>query len=123
MNSSKRGMTLVEVMIASTILAFTLCAFLTTFVTAERAAVMADDYMEKTNEARQIMEELVACNYDNSQLNLGTHTIPEGQYIVSQNATFSDTKDIALTIYWTERGGSKTWSLSFSTSMTKGLHQ
>ena len=123
-NRSKRGLTLVEVIIAGGILAFTLCAFLSTFVMAQRAAVMADDYMQKMHDTRQIMEELISYNFDDTRLSSGTHTISVGKtYVVTDNPSYQDTKDIILTVSWTEPAGSKTWSLSIAGSMTKGLHQ
>ncbi|MFC1496925.1 type II secretion system protein J [Verrucomicrobiota bacterium] len=120
---SKRGLTLVEVMIAGAILAFTMSAFLTTFVSAQRSAVIANEFMEKMHEARQLMEELVAHDYGDSELSLGTHLVTGGSYSVSMNSEYSDTKDVTLTLSWTQAGSSRISNLTLTSSITRSMHQ
>ena len=120
---SKQGLTLTEVVIACLILFLTLSAFLASFMAANRSAKMADNYMDGMHTARQTMEALASYDYDDSSLSIGTHLINNGSYTVSQNATYTETKDIALTIYWIEPASSRTSTVTLATSMTKGLHE
>lgn len=120
---SKQGLTITEMLIASMILAMTLSAFLVSFAAANRSAVMADDYMDGMHAARQAIEKLISYDYNDSMLSIGTHSLNNGTYMVSENPTYTETKDISLAIYWSEPASSRTSTITLATSMTKGLHE
>ena len=119
---SKAGMTLLEVMIAFSILTLVLFGFLSSFGMGKRAEVQASSTMEGIHYARSIIEQLRARNFSDSQLSYGTHTISNGQYVVTATSGFSSTKDIHLTVWWTDPGTSRTSTVAIATSISGALH-
>lgn len=120
------GVTLVEMMVATALLVMTLGGFMVGFTAANRSTVMATDYMNSMHKARQLMEMLSAHPYDDSELNIGTHTLPalgmSNTYVVAANPTYASTKDVTATVFWTIPARKKVMSLSISSTFTKALH-
>lgn len=123
----KAGLTLVEVMIASGLMVLALTGFMTAFTVARRSAVMAMYEMQATHTARQALETLAACSYQDPKLNVGTRSLPglpmSNSYTVVQNGVYPLTKDVQITVYWKVPGRSRTFSRTVSTSITSCLHK
>jgi prepilin-type N-terminal cleavage/methylation domain-containing protein len=118
----RRGVTLVEVMVASVVLTITLLGFLASFDVARRSENLSANTFDGIHQARSILEELRTVGYYASELSLGTHSVSNGFYVVSNNTDFAQTKDVYLTLRWVEPGGSRTASLYYATSMTESMH-
>ncbi len=138
----KKGFTLVEVVIASALLAITIGALLTAVMTARRSALVSGTRLAAMQVAREQMETLL--NYPFSaatQLSWGVHAIPPvtqliygshasatgvfyGNYVVSSNAQFSPVlvKNISLTIFWTNAGTRFSSSVNLQGSISRPLH-
>ena len=104
----KKGFTLVEVVIASALLAITIGGLLAAITTARRSALLSGTRLAAMQIARQQMETLLGYSFASApQLTLGTHTISPvtqlvhgsrsistglfyGSYVISTNKQFSD---------------------------------
>jgi len=121
------GLTLVEVMIASGLMILALTGFLTAFTVARRASVMAMYEMQAAHAARQALESLAACAYQDPRLNTGTRSLSSipmsNTYTVVQNGVYPLTKDVEVTVYWRIPGSSRLYSRSVSTSISSCLHR
>lgn len=117
---------MVEMMVASGLLILGLTGFMTAFTVARRSAVMAADEMCALHTARQAIETLSACSYQDSKLNVGTNTLTalgmSNSYTVAFNGTYPSTKDVTVTVYWTTPGKATVQSLSVNSSFTASLH-
>jgi len=116
------GFTLAEVIIASMILVLALAAMITSFTMAKRSVSLANNLLSASDRARTVLEYLKSHDYDDSDLSVGTHILPDGFYTVSNNPAFQTTKDITVTIKWREPATAKTQTVSMSTSITRVLH-
>ena len=117
-----RGFSLVEVIIATALLILSLAVFIVSFVQSTRSSVIADNSMDALHRARGTMEALCASSYTSTGLSVGTHTIANGFYIVSNNA-IANVKDITLTLNWINPGSSITSSVTLAGSISSELHQ
>ena len=124
------GFTLVEVVIATGILALVLSGFITTFVMSQRSAILATNQMTACHIARQNMENVLCNTY--SAVSAGTHTLPtvtnnncifKSSYVVTQSTAYTGVKDIQMTISWLNLTGKATNTLVFCDSLSMGLHQ
>lgn len=128
-----KGLTLIEAMIASALLCVTLSAFIFSFVSAYRSALVAEEMMNAMHVARSLMEELVNVPYEDSRLSLGTHSIlPReirsrrsfivftGEYNVSQSYV-PNTKDISLTLRW-QSAPCRQFFINLRSSISEALH-
>jgi hypothetical protein len=83
--------------------------------------------MQAMHAARQGIETLSGCTFTDSKLNVGTRSLAglgmSNTYTVAANAAFpATTKDVAFRVFWTSPGASKTLSITYQCSFTKGLH-
>ena len=117
-----KGFTLVEVMIATVLLILSLSVFIVSFVQSTRSGVIADNSLDAVHKARETMETLFASSYSSTGLTIGTHTIANGFYTVSNNA-ISNVKDIMLTLKWINPGSSITSSVTLAGSISSELHK
>jgi len=117
------GLTLVEVIIAMLVLAISFSALLATFSMARKSTLFADQTMEMMHEIRQVIETIRTNKYDSAALSVGTHAFAGGNYVVSLNDAFANTKDIVVTLTRTEPVSGRTYSLSLNTSVSKALHK
>lgn len=118
------GYTLIEVVIATALLALTLSAFAASFVQSRRSATVAENRMEALHSARQQMETLMTLSFAATQFNYGVHALTNGSYAVTSNAQYPATvKDIALSLRWVNTLGTITSTVSLSSSISSELHQ
>ena len=112
----EQGFTLLEVIIAISILTFGLLAVASMQISAIRGNALAGGVTEGTSWASDKMEELISLPYTHADLATGNHqeptsTSPPGFTItwdVAENTPLNDTKTITLTVTWTEQGAGKT---------------
>ena len=133
---SRDGMTLVEMMVASSLLVLVLCGFLTGFAFSRKAARAASDNMMALHTARQGIETLLDYDYDtltnqfqlNTLYNLSSAGLSLGMsncFIITQNPNYRSSYNIlnvTVTVYWTNPARSNLNSLSFSSSISSCLH-
>lgn len=124
----KKGFTLVEMVIAAALLAMSLSLFIGSFVSSKRSAVIANYRMNALNIARENMERLMAKNYFDSDLAVGSHPVYSTNnyqisHVVTANPVYSDAKDIALTVSWINPTASITSSITVCSSVSRALHQ
>lgn len=119
----KKGFTLVEAAIATAIFALAMAGFIGAFMSSQYSAALAAGRMKHLQDARTVMENLLADTY--GSLHVGTKTLPGGTtYTVSENTNFPNSvKDITVTVAWTNPGASVPSSLSLHGSMSYQLHQ
>ena len=125
--SARAGMTLIEVVIGSALLALSFAAVLSVLSFSWRSATLAANRLESMNMARRAIETLRDQTYDASLLSVGAEKRPipglaadEGYYSVSEAG--GTVKTITVVIEWTESWGAEQ-SLSLSTSMSKAMHR
>lgn len=124
------GFTLVEVVIASGIMALVLSGFIATFVMSQRSAILASNRMEACHIARENMDKVICNGYSNSAVSVGQHTIPavtndtcvfKSWYVISNNIPCG-VKDIRLVVSWANPKGVSTATVVFCHSLSLGLH-
>ena len=133
---SRGAFTLVEVAIATALLVIALALFLSTFVSAKRSAVIADNRMDAVHNARMAMETLLSYKYAAAQLNVGSRTIVATSIvsgvtnystnyysvaIVTQNPGIV-VKNIYVTNSWINPGTKITSTVSLVGSVSPQLH-
>ena len=117
--SGKSGMTLVEVLVASAILAGTLAAGITVFVQNRAAVCMIEKSVDAMHTARGQMELLRSLSYHNEALSSGVHTYDGGVYTVTGSV---DLKDIEVTAYWYDNYRHVTGRVSLVTTLCSDMH-
>ncbi|MEW6669607.1 MAG: prepilin-type N-terminal cleavage/methylation domain-containing protein [Thermodesulfobacteriota bacterium] len=111
------GFTLLEVIIAISILTFGLLAVASMQASSIRGNALAGGVTESSTWALDRIERLAALSYTSASLSSGTHTDtspPAGftvTWTVTDNSPFTDVKTLLLTVSWSEGGVAK--SLSF----------
>ena len=118
--------TLVEVVVATALMILALASFIGAFVMAKKSAVISENRMEAVHNARDKMEQLLACRYLDSALNAGAHTtdlasVRYGVAIVT-NSMYA-VKNIAVTSKWVNPAASITSVVVLTGSMSSELHQ
>lgn len=117
---NKSGLTLVEVMVACTILGFALCGFFTSFVMQQKAVEFANEKRQAMHSARAVMEDLMASKYSASDLTVGTHNCTNGFYVVTESNSM---KEISLTMQWKNPGQKMTQTVTLVTSISYAAHR
>ena len=117
------GLTLVEVMIAMLILVISFSTLLATFSMARRSTLHADQTMEMMHEARMIAETIKTNRYGSSTLSVGTHNFSGGNYVVSLNGAFTNTKDVVITLNRTAPVSGRSYSFTVWTSISSARHK
>lgn len=121
---NRGGFTLVEVVIASSIMLIVFTAVLGTFSYGRRSASLTENRLYCLHIARQVLESLGNESYGSTDLATGSQkTLPgfpagRGYYTVTES---SGTKDVTVVIQWTEPLG-MTQSVSLTTSFSSSLH-
>ena len=113
----ERGFTLIELLMAVSILTIGILAVASMQVSSIRGNSFAGRTTEATTWAGDQLELLRSLPYDDADLSAGNHVDPNppGNYTVEWNVTedniFNNTKTIAVTVAWTERGVQRSVSM------------
>jgi len=111
--TNEHGFTLLEVIIAISILSIGLLGVASMQVASIRANALASNVTEGVTVASSRLEKLLASPYTNSDLSAGNHTDPNppSGYSVSWNVTddfpAKNTKKISLSVTWIDHGVQK----------------
>lgn len=128
---SKGGFTVVEVIVASSILVMSVLATVSAFSYARRTVSRTENRLASLHIARDVMEILKSEPYGSALLTVGSnkklpgYTKDRGHYdvILSRNID-GDSKDITVVIDWKEPAdANKVHSVSLTTSHSRGLHR
>jgi type II secretory pathway pseudopilin PulG len=114
------GFTLVEVVVASFLLAFAFAGVLVAMSTMSRTAWTADSVNRTTHQARQVLEDLRTRSFADPALALGTNAMSNGFYVVWAATTNSTLRQVTVTQYAVVRG--RTTQVDMTTFMTRALH-
>jgi type IV pilus assembly protein PilV len=110
------GFTLLEVVVAVSILTFGLLAVASMQASSIRGNALADGMTESSTWALDRLEKLMTLPYTNANLSSGFHQDPSPPagftitWTVTDNSPFTDVKTLVLTIGWSEHGVQKTVS-------------
>jgi len=116
----KDGVTMPEALIACLVLGIALSGILTGFVMCQKTVTYANNALTGMHEARGVLEALVNSKYGSSTLDVGTHTLTNGYYVVTESA---GVKDIALTVTWKDQLRVAPSSVTLTTSLANSIHQ
>jgi type II secretory pathway pseudopilin PulG len=119
MTARNAGFSIVEVVIASFVLAIAFVGVLTAMTAMSRTAAMAAAVNQATQDARMYMENLRTNNFSMAPLALGTNTIPNGRYVVSASSATSTVRQITVTQFAVVRG--RTTQVDLVTVMVRAL--
>lgn len=119
--SRDKGFTLLEVLVAISILAFGLLAVASMQATAIRGNSFAIGTTEATTWAANQLEELMALQYNDTKLADGDHSGAEGRtegrytiaWTVTDDSPMPNTKTIKVNVTWTDHGVQKTVSVQY----------
>lgn len=115
------GLTLIEVVIATTVLAFVLGGFLSAFNMNYRSVVISNNRQLAMHQARKTLEDLMGLAYYNSALSDGSHTLSSNcSYTVS---TASKIKNITVTYQWKDVVHKTYANVKLTTSMAETIHR
>ena len=110
--SKEKGFTLLEVIIAVSVLTFGLLAVASMQATAIRGNYLSGNLTGASTLAGDRVEKLLSMGYSDTDLDVGDHSDSRDLYTISwnvaQNAAFNNTKTVNVTISWAERGSQKT---------------
>jgi type IV pilus assembly protein PilV len=106
---SEQGFSLIEVLIAISILAIGLLAVASMQGSASKNNVLAGSRTEAATLASEQMETLLSLDWDDGLLDPGDHQLVRGRYTISwnvvDNAIIDSTKTITLSVTWSDYGG------------------
>ena len=115
----EKGFTLLEVIVAISILSFGLLAIASMQISAMRGNSFAGGVTEGTTWAGDQVERLMALPYDHDDLDQdqNPHQATEGRYTivwnVAEDAVFNNTKTIEVTVTWMDHGVEKHVSMQY----------
>ncbi len=127
--ASKGGFTVVEVIIASSILLISVLAVTSAFSYARRTVSLTENRLASLHIAREVMEVLRSQPYASTLLTIGNNKqLPNyprarGYYDVKLSGVTGDSKDITVVISWVEPISPTTRTVSLTTSHSRGLHR
>jgi type IV pilus assembly protein PilV len=107
---SEKGFTLLEIMIAISILAIGLLAVASLQISSIRGNAFASGVTEGTTLAADRIEKLLALPYTHADLVAGNHTDPNPPnryavtWLVTDDSPVTNTKTIDLTVTWADHG-------------------
>ena len=117
-SKKENGFTLIEVLIAISILTVGILAVASMQISAIRGNYIASNVTGGTTWAQDKIEYLMTLSYDAPDLDAGSHT-PEthGIYTISWNVVAGDpldnTKTITVTVTWADKGATRSVSLDY----------
>ena len=115
----EKGFTLLEVIVAISILSFGLLAIASMQISAMRGNSFAGGVTDGTTWAGDQVERLMALPYDHNDLDQdqNPHQATEGRYTivwnVDEDAVFNNTKTIEVTVTWMDHGVQKSVSMQY----------
>jgi type IV pilus assembly protein PilV len=129
MSSDQKGFSLLEILIAITILAIGLLALAELQITAIQGNAFSGRTTDATTLAQDALEQLMALDYTDADLNDGSHP-PKSQaevsatqevqgviytlsWDVTEDSPINNTKTIDMTVIWSEGGQQRTLSMQF----------
>jgi prepilin-type N-terminal cleavage/methylation domain-containing protein len=117
----KAGLTLIEVLIAMTILASTLSGFLAVFMMNQRTVGVANNQQQAMNQARGVMEDLFSHAYYDTALSVGNHAV-DGRcaYTVSESNSM---KRVAVRVTWTNALERQASSFVLTSALSYAIHR
>jgi type II secretory pathway pseudopilin PulG len=118
--SQRKGLTLVESMVAMSILIAALGGLLTVFLMNQRTVAMANNLGRATGQARGLLEGLLALPYDHVSLSTGAHSVNGGSYTVSES---NSVKTVSLTVTWSNALQRAPNTLTLVTSVSGAIHR
>lgn len=124
MKTGNSGFTLVEVMMAIALLCFTALTYLYAMGQGHQVAGMSSQRLQALHIARDVMEQVRAQDYADMS-SISEQSLPSGfryKCDVSSSGSFTDTKDIVVTVTWQDVAGSTMSSIDLCSSATKWLH-
>lgn len=116
---SKSGLTLPEAVIACLILGLTLSGMFTGFVMCQKTVVYSNNNLIAMHSARRLMEGLIVNSYNSSSLSLGTHSLTNSSYLVTES---NGVKTINLTVWWIDPTRSVSSSISLVSAVANAVH-
>ena len=121
-NSRHRGgLTLVEILVAMSILAGTLTGFLAVFMMNQRTVLVANNQQRAMHQARGVLEDLFSLSYYDARLSVGSHVVDSGcSYSVAET---NRVKTIAVTLTWKNALEPKTTSFVLTTAVSQAIHK
>jgi len=105
---NKKGVSLIEVIIAALIFSITSAGLFSTFSAQRIATERSQRQLQAAYYARQVLEELRAKvdqqNWDSGDLSIGTHNVTSGIFTASYEVTEDSTglRRVNLTVTWNE---------------------
>ena len=128
--ASRSGFTVVEVIVASSILLISVLAVTSAFSYARRTVSRTENRLASLHIAREVMETLRNEPYASTLLTIGNNKqLPNyprarGHYDVKASGGVGLAKDITVVIDWEEPADAKKiHSISLTTSHSRGLHR
>ena len=78
--------------------------------------------MEAMHRAREVLESVMAQPYESPALYTGSHNLSGASYTVTLASGYVTTKDITVTVPWTNPTGNTTHNINLKGSMAKCIH-
>lgn len=125
------GFTLVEVVVASTILMGVFAGLIGAITFARRMQSIAENRLVFTHMAREYMEPFCDYMYDDDVFETGSYKIYDdhgnsqnqrGTCVISK-VNGESTKDVEVTINWVEPSSDKVHSITLHSSFSRSLHR
>jgi type IV pilus assembly protein PilV len=116
-NLDEKGLSILDVIIAASLLAVGILAVATMQITAIQGNTTSRKLTLATSWAQDRMEQLMALPYSDTDLNVGSNsdTTPPAGYTISwtvSNGTVANTKTIRVTVQWQNQGQSRSLTIT-----------